>query len=95
MVQHTQTICCQQLTNCLSAFDHFVGLMLKRLRLVVNYFVRHTQYGPINLTQKWQWCFDLSDGIVGALLMYLSKAYACVNHHLIIAKLDTYGIKTI
>ena len=31
MTKHTQTICRQQPTNCLSVFDHFVGLELKRL----------------------------------------------------------------
>ena len=32
MVKHTQTICRQQPTNCLSVFDQFVGLALKGLR---------------------------------------------------------------
>ena len=31
MVKHTQTIRWQQLINCLSVFNHFVGLALKRL----------------------------------------------------------------
>ena len=31
MVKHTQTIRRQQQTNCLSVFDHFVGLALKGL----------------------------------------------------------------
>ena len=31
MVKYTQTIRRQQLMNCLSVFDHFVGLALKRL----------------------------------------------------------------
>ena len=31
MVKHTQTIRRLLPTNCLSAFDHFVGLALKRL----------------------------------------------------------------
>ena len=31
MVKHTQTICRQQPTNCLSVFDHFVVLALKVL----------------------------------------------------------------
>ena len=34
MVKHTQTIRRQQPKNCLSVFDHFVGLVLKGLRLV-------------------------------------------------------------
>ena len=33
MVKHTQTICRQQPTNCLSAFDDFLGLALKGLIL--------------------------------------------------------------
>ena len=32
MVKHTQTICRQQPTNCLSVFDHFVNLTLKGLK---------------------------------------------------------------
>ena len=31
MVKHTQTVCRQEPTNCLSVFNHFVGLTLKRL----------------------------------------------------------------
>ena len=31
MVELTQTICRQQPTNCLSVFDHFVGLAFKEL----------------------------------------------------------------
>ena len=32
MVKHTQTVRRQQPRNCLSVFDHFVGLVLKRLK---------------------------------------------------------------
>ena len=32
MVKHTQTIRQQKPTNCLSVFDHFVGLALKWLK---------------------------------------------------------------
>ena len=34
MVEHTQTIRRQHSTNCLSVFDHFVGLALKALKKV-------------------------------------------------------------
>ena len=50
-----------------------------------------TQCALINLLQKWQKCLDPSDGIAGTLLMDLSEAYDCVNHDLIIAKLEAYG----
>ena len=40
MVKHTQTIRRQQPTNCLSVFDHFVGLALKGL--ILNEIFRKT-----------------------------------------------------
>ena len=41
MVQHNQTIRQKQATNCLSVFDHFVGLTLKGLTVnaVINHLV--------------------------------------------------------
>ena len=47
MVNHTQTIRRQKPTNCLSVFDHFVGLALKRLRILIcktpsnGYFIKY------------------------------------------------------
>ena len=32
MVKHTQTICWLLRTNCLSVFDHFVGMTVKGLK---------------------------------------------------------------
>ena len=37
MVKHTQTISLQQQTNCISLFDHFVGLVLKGLNIALHY----------------------------------------------------------
>ena len=51
-----------------------------------------TQYARINLLQNWQRCLDVSDRTVGTLLMDLSKAYDCVNHELVIAKLEAYEV---
>ena len=51
-----------------------------------------TQYTLTNLLRKWERCLDASYGIVATLLMYLSKAYDCVNHDLIIAKLEPYRV---
>ena len=36
MAKHTQTICRQQPTNCLTVFDHFVGLAFKGLKLSIS-----------------------------------------------------------
>ena len=35
MVKHTQTICWLLVTDCLSVFDHFMGLAFKRLNGIV------------------------------------------------------------
>ena len=35
MVKHSQTIRRQKLTNCLNVLDHFVGLVLNGLKLVI------------------------------------------------------------
>ena len=45
----------------------------------------------LKLINKWRSCFDNS-GVVGAILMDLSKAFDCLLHELILAKLHAYGI---
>ena len=52
-----------------------------------------TQHALFRLLQKWQKELD-STGIVGTILMDLSKAYDCLPYDLIIAKLETYGLDT-
>ena len=54
---------------------------------------RSTQHALFRLLQKWQKELD-SSGIVGAILMDLSKAYDCLRHDLVIAKLEAYGLDT-
>ena len=58
MVKHTQTICRLLPTNCLSVFDHFVGLALKELSYLrrsctIAVTNRRTQY----LTMSGQWSY--------------------------------------
>ena len=48
IVKHNQTIRRQQLTNCLSVFDHFVGLVLKGLRSDSNKFKDFVLLGVFN-----------------------------------------------
>ena len=42
------------------------------------------------LLEKWKTCLD-NKGKTGVLLMDLSKAFDCLDHELLIAKLDAYG----
>lgn len=45
-----------------------------------------TQHALLNLLLNWQKCAD-EKGIFVALLMVLSKAYDCIYHELLVAKL--------
>ena len=49
-----------------------------------------TQYSLINLLKNFQECLD-KGGVIGTILMDLSKAYDCLPHDLLIAKLEAYG----
>ena len=51
-----------------------------------------TQYALLNLLKNWQKTLDKS-GVIGTILMDLSKAYDCLPHDLVIAKLAAYGCK--
>ena len=48
------------------------------------------QNSLIRLLKKWQNCLD-KKGVVGTILIDLSKAFDCVHHDLLIAKLAAYG----
>ena len=48
------------------------------------------QHSLARLLKKWQDCLD-KKGVVGTVLIDLSKAYDCIQHDLLIAKLAAYG----
>ena len=48
------------------------------------------QYSLIQLLENWRKCLD-DKGVVGAILMDLSKAYDCLPTNLLIAKLEAYN----
>ena len=52
-----------------------------------------TQHALLTLLQKWQKELD-SSGIVGTILIDLSKAYDCLPHDIILAKLEACGLDT-
>ena len=48
------------------------------------------EQGLIRVTEKIRKTLD-SKGVVGMISMDLSKVFDCIQHHLLIAKLNTYG----
>ena len=50
-----------------------------------------TQHALVNLVKSWQKSLD-EGKVVGTVLMDLSKAYDCLPHDLLIAKVAAYGV---
>ena len=50
-----------------------------------------TQHALFRVIETWRQCLD-SRGVVGTILMDLSKTYDCILHNLLIAILDAYGL---
>ena len=50
----------------------------------------NVQHCLVSMIEKWKESVD-NGGAFGALMTDLSKVFACLNHELLLAKLDTYG----
>ena len=48
------------------------------------------QHSLLRLIEKWKTCLD-NKGIIGTVLVVLSKAFDLIDHNLLIAKLSAYG----
>ena len=51
----------------------------------------NTQYALTVMIEKWKKYLDKNEGIAGAILMDLSKAFESINHELLIAKREAYA----
>ena len=50
----------------------------------------NTQHALIRMLEKWKMGLDNGESI-GAIFMDLSKAFDCIKHYLLLAKLHAYG----
>ena len=71
----------------------------KCIRTLINFFQNskivfrkdfNAQHCLITMIEKWQRSVD-GGGQAGALLGYLSEAFDCIDHELLISKLNAYG----
>ena len=76
--------------NLNTMFEHVNKILSKH---ITAYRKGHScQHVLLNLTEEWRKYID-QNKIVGGLLMDLSKAFDCLPHELLIAKLEAYGFE--
>ena len=74
-------------------YDQLSEYLVKYLNSILCGFrkAHSTQHALITLLQAWQKELD-KGGFVGKILIGLSKAYDCLPHDLLVAKLEAYGV---
>ena len=73
--------------------NHLVSSMNQYISNLVSAYRKNysSQHVFVRLLEEWRKCLD-NNYVVGGVLMDLSKAFDCVPHNLLIAKLEAYGI---
>ena len=73
--------------------NHLVSSMNQHISNLVSAYRKNysSQHVLIRLLEEWRKCLD-NNYVVGGVLMGLFKAFDCVPHDLLIAKLEAYGI---
>ena len=79
----------------MTIYDQILGHVSHMLSPLLSGFRKgySTQHVLVHMISSWQKSLDRGK-LVGALLMDLSKAFDCVDHDLLIAKLQAYGLST-
>ena len=74
------------LNQLLPFIDKMMSSLLSAYRSRYN-----TQHVLLRLIEQWRACLD-DNKVMGGILMDLSKAFDCLPHDLLIAKLEAYGL---